>query len=174
MRELHQLSGNYSGEFDRDKEILRTYWEIPDNIITGIGAEETWEKYSTMPVSKIKNNVQDFRIRAIPEYNWTEQDAENLDAILLQINANRLNMRQGNDPETADIAPVLDLLLFKWGYVTQLEHISAETEAEIIKFNRPGGVWMPTSYREDINTLIQENFDSSYNQIEMPEPVGAR
>ena len=161
-------------EFDRDKEILRTYWEIPDNIITGIGAEETWEKYSTMPVSKIKNNVQDFRIRAIPEYNWTEQDAENLDAILLQINANRLNMRQGNDPETADIAPVLDLLLFKWGYVTQLEHISAETEAEIIKFNRPGGVWMPTSYREDINTLIQENFDSSYNQIEMPEPVGAR
>ena len=33
---------------------------------------------------------------------------------------------------------------------------------------------MPTSYREDINTLIQENFDSSYNQIEMPEPVGAR
>jgi len=141
------------GDLKHDREYLKPYWKITDNVLEDYEFTDKWEEFITAQGTL----PQDMKEGAVKTDNldWSYADSVTLQAVLSKIAEEKLEMRTGqpdpNDPDAPNPA-VIDALLWKWGYVKTLQNYTAiDWESQIrIRPDQYGVI----SNKEIINDFI--------------------
>jgi len=159
-------------EYDNDIDLIRPYWEIIENEVEkSFLGKEKWLFYTTDPDVELDRNAYkktgegEFQTGAVPDKDWTAQDAEDLDALETNITDEQEDFLIKN--------PVVELLLLKWGYKTRpLEKGSAIMRISQLKqqHEETTGSYRLESdtFRDEINEAIRI-YDPTYLQEFEPQ-----
>ena len=93
-------------ELDRDREKLRPYWEITDEVVKKQNFVEEYEIYNSQTENKQISMLEG----AVPSLNWSIADSINLQIVKDEIDFQRTMLKLAN--------PIIEALLWKHGYST--------------------------------------------------------
>jgi len=140
-------------ELRRDRDTLRPFWDIADEVATQFKFNDRYEFYR----DQNQHNRADMKDGPVPELDWTAKDAARLSLVEKKIDADREDMRMED--------PVIDALLWKWDYRTNAINFDVKriwlTKLKL----EQGGVFT--------DKLAIEKFIETY-QYAPKIPVGAR
>ena len=136
-----------------DREYLRPYWEITDNVVEDYEFTDKWEQFIAA-TGTVPRDMKEGAVKT-NDLDWSHADSITLQAVLREIDTQKLDMRTGqpdpNDPDAPNPA-VIDALLWKWDYVAVLQNYTAiDWESQIrIRPDQYGVI----SNKEIINDFI--------------------
>ena len=130
-------------ELERDRDKLRAYWEVTDEVVEQFDFIEKFKFYNSQD-SIMKGKMQRGSVEG---KNWTIADSRKLKRIQDRISRDREVMKRGN--------PVIEALLWKHGYsTTAVKNMqNPRVKSWILQLNRESGNNPRT---EDIERFIQE------------------
>jgi len=130
-------------ELERDRDKLRAYWEVTDEVVEQFDFIEKFKFYNSQD-SIMKGKMQRGSVEG---KNWTIADSRKLKRIQDRISRDREIMKRGN--------PVIEALLWKHGYsTTAVKNMqNPRVKSWILQLNRESGNNPRT---EDIERFIQE------------------
>jgi len=127
-------------ELDDNRETLRGYWEITDDVLKEENFKEKYEFYQ----SQDSGTKRDMARGAVESLNWTRADRRTLKGIEAEIKKRKKTLRKYNF--------VIDALLYKWGYMDKSLNRDVRTAIRTMKAEQGGTV----KKRQDIQSYIEE------------------
>ena len=141
------------GDLKHDREYLKPYWKITDNVLEDYEFTDKYELFIT-ETGTTPRHMKEGAVKT-DDLDWSYADSITLQAVLREIDRQKLEMRTGqpdpNDPDAPNPAAI-DALLWKWGYVAVLQNYTAiDWESQIrIRPDQYGVI----SNKEIINDFI--------------------
>jgi len=109
-KEIAQNQPPILQELKHDREYLKPYWEITDNVVEDKGFTEKWEIYQ----SKSPEEKRTMKEGAVDTLDWSSRDARRV----RMIEKERKDKKVAKRKEDGNI----DALLWKWDYVSDFEN----------------------------------------------------
>ena len=127
-------------ELDRDRETLKEYWGITDDVVEEENFKEKYDFYS----SQSDGTRTDMEKGAVESLNWTREDRRKLRGIQATIEKRKKILRRDNF--------VIDALLYKWGYMDKSLNRDVRRAIRDMRSEQGGTVLR----RQDIQLYIEE------------------